>query len=55
METFRKRSFFENNRVVYVPVRDITPNPDQPRKVFDRQALEELSDSIKRYGIIQPL
>lgn len=55
MEPFRKRSFFENNRVVYVPVRDITPNPDQPRKVFDRQALEELADSIKRYGIIQPL
>lgn len=55
MEPLRKRSFFENNRVVYVPVRDITPNPDQPRKVFDRQALEELADSIKRYGIIQPL
>lgn len=55
METFRKRSFFENNRVVYVPVRDISPNPDQPRKVFDRQALEELADSIGRYGIIQPL
>ena len=55
MEAFRKRSFFENNRVVYVPVGDIAPNPDQPRKVFDRQALEELADSIGRYGIIQPL
>ncbi len=55
MEPFRRRTFFENNRVVYIPIRDISPNPDQPRKIFERQALEELANSIKSYGIIQPL
>lgn len=33
----------------------IEPNRDQPRKVFDEDALQELSDSIKKYGIIQPI
>lgn len=33
----------------------IVTNPDQPRKMFDQSALEELSQSIKTYGIIQPL
>lgn len=33
----------------------IKPNPDQPRKLFDREALEELSASIKEIGIIQPI
>ena len=33
----------------------IQPNPDQPRKKFDQESLEELSDSIKRNGVLQPL
>ena len=33
----------------------ITPNKNQPRKLFDKYALEELSNSIKERGIIQPL
>lgn len=33
----------------------ITPNPDQPRTTFSEEALEELSQSIKEHGIIQPL
>lgn len=33
----------------------IEPNREQPRKNFDEEALQELSDSIKQYGIIQPL
>lgn len=33
----------------------IVPNRDQPRKTFDEQALNELSDSIKKHGLIQPL
>lgn len=33
----------------------IEPNREQPRKKFDEEALQELSDSIKQYGIIQPL
>ena len=34
---------------------DITPNPDQPRRHFDDEALEELAASIREHGIIQPL
>ena len=33
----------------------IEPNRDQPRKKFDEDALQELSESIKQYGILQPL
>lgn len=43
------------DRVQKLFIRDILPNPDQPRKHFDEQALNELADSIKRYGVLQPL
>lgn len=36
-------------------ISDIEPNRDQPRKSFDKEALEELADSIKQFGIIQPI
>ncbi len=38
-----------------VPVESIRPNPYQPRKTFDKEKLKELSESIKKHGIIQPL
>ncbi len=38
-----------------IDVNKIIPNKNQPRKVFDDKALEELSQSIKNYGIIQPI
>ena len=34
---------------------DIVPNRDQPRKTFDEASLEELADSIRRHGVLQPL
>ena len=40
---------------VEVPVESIRPNPYQPRKSFDKEKLKELSESIKKHGIIQPL
>ncbi len=51
----KKRGLFDNQKVVSIPVSEIVPNPAQPRKLFDSQALFELSESIGRYGIIQPL
>ena len=36
-------------------ISDIEPNRNQPRKTFDKEALEELADSIKQYGLIQPI
>lgn len=38
-----------------VKVSDIEPNRNQPRKRFDKEALEELADSIKNFGLIQPI
>lgn len=44
-----------HNEILNVDVNSIIPNTYQPRKHFDEQALQELSQSIKQYGIIQPL
>ena len=38
-----------------VDVNEITPNPYQPRKTFEQEALLELSESIKRHGLLQPI
>lgn len=38
-----------------IDIADIKANPDQPRKVFDEEALAELTDSIRKNGVIQPL
>lgn len=46
---------FGNEDVAQLPIADIEPNPDQPRKHFDEQALTELSSSIKEFGVLQPL
>lgn len=43
------------NAIFWVDVEKIVPNPYQPRREFDQQALRELSESIKQYGILQPL
>ena len=43
------------DRVQNVFIASIEPNPDQPRRTFDERALQELADSIKQYGILQPL
>jgi len=39
----------------HVPIEDIVPNPEQPRRHFDDAALEELSASIRVHGLLQPL
>ena len=33
----------------------VEPNPNQPRRQFDEDSLQELADSVKQYGILQPL
>ena len=38
-----------------LPLKDIEPNPDQPRKNFTEDALETLMESIKNFGIVQPI
>jgi ParB family transcriptional regulator, chromosome partitioning protein len=44
-----------NNPLRYVDIDSIFSNPDQPRKHFDEEKLEELAQSIRQYGILQPI
>ncbi|RKD22242.1 chromosome partitioning protein, ParB family [Caminicella sporogenes DSM 14501] len=44
-----------NNKVLYLPIDKILPNPYQPRKDFSEESLKELCSSIKAYGVIQPI
>ena len=46
---------FEKGKLYQLPISDIKPDPDQPRKYLDPQALEELVASIKQLGILQPV
>ena len=54
---------FENNimesasesDIKRIPVSEIRPNPYQPRRTFNQEALKELSESIKNYGVFQPI
>ena len=55
MQCQKLRTYMESGRVVFLPARNIRPNPAQPRKVFRPDALEELADSIRQHGILQPL
>lgn len=45
----------DDDRVLYVDINDIKPNSAQPRKHFDENKLNELAESIKSNGVIQPL
>lgn len=46
---------YEKGKLYYITIIDFRPDPNQPRKVFDEAALTELTDSIKKHGILQPL
>lgn len=43
------------DEIVEVPISELMSNPYQPRKVFDDEALKELSESIKEHGVFQPI
>ena len=45
----------ENDTLRNLKITEVEPNRDQPRKRFDQEALEELAQSIKEYGLIQPI
>lgn len=55
MKLVRKKSGNEIGRVISLPVEDIVPNPNQPRRIFSAEGLQELADSIRQLGILQPL
>jgi ParB family transcriptional regulator, chromosome partitioning protein len=45
----------EKDHVILVSIKELRPNPFQPRRVFDQDKLQELSKSIEEHGIIQPI
>ena len=45
----------ENEKVFSIEIIKVQPNPDQPRQHFDEEALQQLAQSIKQHGIVQPL
>lgn len=45
----------EENDIKEIPVSEIRPNPYQPRKTFNEETLNELAESIKNYGVFQPI
>lgn len=46
---------YEEDSIFWVDVEKIIPNPFQPRREFDQEKLKDLSDSIRMYGLLQPL
>ena len=55
MQCQKLKTYMETGRVVFLPAQSILPNPAQPRKVFAPGALDELAESIRQHGILQPL
>jgi len=55
MQCQKLKTYMETGRVVFLPTKSIRPNPAQPRKIFREEALDELADSIRQHGILQPL
>ena len=50
-----ENSVSEELSTTTLPINEITPNKEQPRKTFDEAALNELADSIRQHGVLQPL
>ena len=44
-----------HDEIVQINIDELRPNPYQPRKIFNKEALEELATSIKEYGVFQPI
>jgi ParB family chromosome partitioning protein len=45
----------DKHRVQKLLINDVVPNPDQPRKQIDKAALDEMTQSVKQHGILQPI
>ncbi len=55
MQCQKLKTYMETGRVVFLPAKAIAPNPAQPRKLFREEPLDELTQSIRQHGILQPL
>jgi ParB family transcriptional regulator, chromosome partitioning protein len=48
-------SIKEDDKIVEIPLSQLRPNPYQPRKSFDEDAIKDLAESIREHGVIQPI
>ena len=55
MQCQKIKTYMETGRVVFLPVGALRPNPTQPRRVFREEQLDELCQSVRRHGVLQPL
>ena len=55
MQCQKLKTYMETGRVVFLPLRAVRPNPAQPRKIFREESLQDLAESIRQHGILQPL
>ena len=55
MQATKTRPVAARSGIIYLRTDEISPNPVQPRTVFEDEALRELSESIRSYGILNPL
>ena len=55
MQALRSRPGLRRGAILYLPTDELLPNPVQPRRHFDDEGLNELCESIKSYGILNPL
>jgi len=51
----QKRDDLAQESIYHIEIEKITPNPDQPRRHFDDDALHELASSIREFGLLQPI
>jgi len=54
-QAYEKETGFDENKILEIDIEAIRTNPYQPRKSFDQKSLKELSDSIKKHGLLQPI
>lgn len=57
IQSFEKNVYdtVKNEEIIELPLEELRANPYQPRKIFNEEALEELSQSIKEHGVFQPI
>jgi ParB family chromosome partitioning protein len=55
IEEAYENEVYQKDSIVEIPLKDIRPNPFQPRKYFDENSLQELGESIKNDGLLQPI
>ena len=57
LQSFEQRVYETTNKeeIIEVAISELRPNPYQPRKVFDSEALSDLASSIKEHGVFQPI